>query len=241
MMVNSGSMAISLLAPPARDASRRKEGYRWELDWENFCHAIERTCAGWFLSEPVELTSNHCQAALAVDSVDWTDVQATLNGASDAYARLVSRYQQPIAEQMWRYLPHAGVLEDLVHDVFVEAYLSLPRFRGRSPFLHWLRKIAVRVGYRYWKSEAKRRGQLRLVGDFATAAANEPEAADEAARLYAILDRLNPRDRLVITLIHLEERSIAEAADLLGWSQAMVKVQAFRARRKLKKLLQEVH
>jgi RNA polymerase sigma-70 factor, ECF subfamily len=40
-------------------------------------------------------------------------------------------------------------------------------------------------------------------------------------------------------LIYLEEHSVATTADLLGWSETMVKVQAFRARRKLKKLLNE--
>jgi RNA polymerase sigma-70 factor (ECF subfamily) len=126
----------------------------------------------------------------------------------------------------------------------VEAYFSLRSFRGQAPFLHWLRKIAVRVGCRYWKSEAKRRKQTPVPTDaavVAATAATDHEAADAAALLYAVLDRLSPRDRAVITLVHLEERSIAEAADLLDWSQAMVKVQAFRARRKLKKLMQEGH
>jgi RNA polymerase sigma-70 factor (ECF subfamily) len=164
-----------------------------------------------------------------------------MQGSSDAYARLVNRYQQEIASQVWRYAPRSEAIEDLVHDVFVEAFLSLRSFRGDAPFLHWLRKIAVRVGYRYWKSEAKRRAQTPVPTDAATVAptaANHQESADAAERVYSVLERLSPRDRAVITLIHLEERSIAEAADLLGWSQAMVKVQAFRARRKLKKLLQ---
>ena len=154
----------------------------------------------------------------------------------------MSRYQQTIASQVWRYAPHQDVIADLVHDVFVEAYLSLPSYRGQAPFVHWLRKIAVRVGYRHWKREAKRRGEFRLQLDATTVAAtaaSDAETMDATARLYAVLEQLGPRDRAVITLIHIEERPVAEAADLLGWSQAMVKVQAFRARRKLKKLLQE--
>ena len=44
-----------------------------------------------------------------------------------------------------------AVAEEMVQDVFVEAYLSLRGFRGSAPFAHWLQKIATRVGYRYWK------------------------------------------------------------------------------------------
>jgi RNA polymerase sigma-70 factor, ECF subfamily len=196
----------------------------------------------WLLSQAHDATSQDRGQALPVDRVDLADIKETLQGSSDAYGRLVNRYQQTIASQVWGYAPHQDMIEDLVHDVFVEAYLSLPTYRGQAPFLHWLRKIAVRVGYRHWKQEVKRRAETRLQTDATTVpsrAASDGEAMDAAARLYRVLDRLSPRDRAVITLIHLEERTVAEAADLLGWSQAMVKVQAFRARRKLKKLLQE--
>ena len=67
----------------------------------------------------------------------------------------------------------------------------------------------------------------------------EPANPDEAAEtLHHVLDRLSPRDRLVITLLHLENHTVAETAALTGWSQTMVKVQAFRARSKLRKLLE---
>jgi RNA polymerase sigma-70 factor (ECF subfamily) len=57
--------------------------------------------------------------------------------------------------------------------------------------------------------------------------------------LHTVLDRLSPRNRLVVTLRYLEERSVEETAELTGWTQSMVKVQAWRARKKMKKLLQE--
>jgi len=116
----------------------------------------------WLLSQAHEATARDREQATFVDPIDLADIRQTLQGSGDAYGRLVSRYQQTIASQIWRYAPHQEVIADLVHDVFVEAYLSLPSYRGQAPFVHWLRKIAVRVGYRHWKREAKRRGQIRL-------------------------------------------------------------------------------
>jgi len=201
--------------------------------------ALERGSSVWLLSQADDSTAiTECPALAA----DWTDIQATLTGSNEAFTRLVNRYQQTVAVQMWRFAPQAGVFEDLVHDVFVEAYLSLHHFRGKAPFIHWLRKIAVRVGYRHWRNEARRRRQTHLDAQKAMAISKEPaddEASDTSARLQVVLQRLNPRDRLVITLIYLDQHSVASAAELLGWTQSMVKVQAFRARRKLKKLLQE--
>jgi RNA polymerase sigma-70 factor (ECF subfamily) len=95
----------------------------------------------------------------AVDDADWCDIQAALDGDSDAYSRLVRRYQQPIGSYMWRFTGDRGQWEELVQDVFVEAYLTLASYRGRAPLLHWLRRIATRVGYRWWRERARRRAQ----------------------------------------------------------------------------------
>lgn len=180
-----------------------------------------------------------------VCSIDWNDIQSSLNGDGQAYARLVNRYQEQIAAQMWRLSRQQSDCEQLVQDVFVEAYVSLKKYQGRAPFLHWLRKIATRVGYRYWKQQAKQRQRSSVpLQDWhrTTAATSSEHTAEEAASLvHSLLVRLPPRDRLVLTLMYLEECSIAEAAELSGWSQTMVKVQAHRARKKLKKLLDEAN
>lgn len=180
-----------------------------------------------------------------VCSIDWNDIQSSLNGDGQAYARLVNRYQDQIAAQMWRLSRQQSDCEQLVQDVFVEAYVSLKKYQGRAPFLHWLRKIATRVGYRYWKQQAKQRQRSSVpLQDWhrTTAAATNEHTAEEAASLvHSLLVRLPPRDRLVLTLMYLEGCSIAEAAELSGWSQTMVKVQAHRARKKLKKLLDEAN
>ncbi|HJT33822.1 MAG TPA: RNA polymerase sigma factor [Pirellulales bacterium] len=175
---------------------------------------------------------------------DWTDIAATLDGDGQAYARIVRRYQDQITAQMWRLSRQRNDCEQLVHEVFVEAYMSLRQFKGRAPFLHWLRKIATRVGYRYWKQQARARRQAAVpLQDWhrSVPAVEAGEAEEAAALVHGMLDKLPPRDRLVLTLIYLEECSVAEAAELSGWSQTMVKVQAHRARKKLKKLLEEAN
>lgn len=175
-----------------------------------------------------------------VSPVDWADIQRTLNGDGDAFGQIVQRYQTQIGQWLWRFSRDRTVWEELSQTVFVEAYLHLGKFRGSAPFLNWLRKIATRVGYRYWQTAARqrRRGQVQLLDEPAgqAADANQAERQDEALILHQLLNELPPRDRLVITLLHLEERSVAETAELIGWSQVMVKVQAFRARKKLKVL-----
>ena len=173
---------------------------------------------------------------------DGLDVRAALDGDSDAYARLIARYQQVIGSYMWRFTRDRLQWEELVHDVFVEAYLSLRGYRGEAPLLHWLRKIATRVGYRWWKRRTRQKAATSLeLQDWDQVAGADLgiEAAREAGQqVHALLAKMSARDRLVLTLLYIEECSVAEAARLCGWSQTMGKVQAFRARKKLKKLLE---
>jgi RNA polymerase sigma-70 factor (ECF subfamily) len=165
------------------------------------------------------------------------DVRAAVGGDGQAYARIIRQYQGVIAGRMTRFSRDPTVVEELVHDVFVEAYLSLGRYRGDAPLEHWLQRIATRVGYRYWKRRERERvaplpadvHDPRLVAD---------RSAEDAAEAVAeLLERLSPRDRLVLTLLYIESRSVAEAAEMAGWSQTMVKVQAYRARKRLRELV----
>ncbi len=170
------------------------------------------------------------------------DVRASYDGDGEAYARLVTRHQDSIAAYMHRFTRDAAEREELTHETFVEAYFSLRTFRGKSPFTHWLKKIATRVGYRYWKARWKRR-QIEPLTPVEMQMLGKPDQAkiSEAAELvYVLLSRLRPRDRLILTLLYLEERSIAEIAELCGSAQTMVKVQAYRARNRLRKLMEKI-
>ena len=177
---------------------------------------------------------------------DWADIEATLAGDGTAYGRLVKKHQNELARRMWRFTRDRGELEELVQDVFVEAYTSLKGFRGEAPFVHWLNRIATRVGYRFWKVQKRQASRTVPLQDWDTLVdtdtdtdTNELEAAEAGERLHEMLAQLPPRDRLVLTLLYLEELSVAEAADRTGWSKTMVKVQAFRARKKLRALLEK--
>jgi RNA polymerase sigma-70 factor (ECF subfamily) len=178
-------------------------------------------------------------ADLALDA-DRADVAASRNGDSQAFERLVRRYQDRVGRWMWRFTRDRNTLEELVQDVFVAAWLSLDGYRERGVFDRWLHRIAVRQGYRFWRrrARARDRGDVALQDWDGPAEPDErePDAADVLGRL---MNQLPPRDRLVLTLRYLEDRPVAETAELTGWSRTMVKVQTFRARRTLRRAIEE--
>jgi RNA polymerase sigma-70 factor (ECF subfamily) len=178
-----------------------------------------------------------------VDGAQWREIRDAAHGDGEAYGRLVQGHQRAIADYMWRFTRNRGEWEELVQDVFVEAYFSLKSFRGNAPLLHWLKKIATRVGYRYWKRRKRQRMEATVpIQSWDAAAPISPdlvEVQQAGTKVHAMLGKLAPRDRLVLTLFYLEGCAVAEIAGLTGWSQTMVKVQTFRARNRLKKLLAE--
>jgi RNA polymerase sigma-70 factor (ECF subfamily) len=96
------------------------------------------------------------------------------------------------------------------------------------------------VGYRYWKqTKRQRRRENFSFKDWDQLLAEPSERMDPsqaAALVHELLAQLPPRDRLVLTLRYLQELDVAEAARRTGWSKTMVKVQTWRALKKLQKI-----
>lgn len=190
------------------------------------------------IARPADTAPKARPAAEAREELE--DIGRSQQGDSQAYARIVQRHQDHIARILWRFTRDTQVHEELVQDVFVDAYLSLPTYRGQAPLEHWLARIATRVGYRFWKQSKRPEAQALTVEDWdrlasAEKSTDQQKTADLVHRLLAMLD---PADRLVLTLRYLDGCSIDQTADRTGWSRPLVKVRSWRARKKLKALIE---
>jgi len=203
-------------------------------------YAWAQTGGTWAMQASRHSAAGDAAEHTAVDPADWADVQASLGGNGDAFSRLVQRHQQSLGAYLWRFTRDRAAWEELVHDVFVEAYFGLAGYQGRGAFGGWLKSIATRLGYRFWQRRQRRRREAPLPEN--ALIADDPAAAAQQAgeTVHWLLAQLAPRDRLVITLLHLEEHPVAEIASLTGWSEAAVKVQAHRARQRLRKLCERL-
>jgi len=180
-------------------------------------------------------------------------VRQVVGGDVNAFELLVKRHQALVMRIVQKHLPYSEV-EETAQDVFIRAYRSLPAFRGSSDFSHWLSAIAVRTCYDYWRKAYRTREiPLSTLTDRhqqwlekVMSAQSEAVTAPEGYRSEAgeVLDwalaRLSAEDRMVIELFYFEGLSVKEAAKLLGWSVANVKVRSFRARKKLEKTLKSL-
>lgn len=173
---------------------------------------------------------------------DWLQCQQCLAGDQTACSDLLKRHEPRIAQLLWRFTRDRNVQAELVQEAFVQAFISLPRFKpGIAPFEHWLARIATRVGYQFWKKQA-RRGRMQSLEGLNPASAPEIDQIDpsEAAKkLHALLALLKPADRLVLTLMYFEDASLEEIARRSGWNKAIVKMRAHRARKRLRQIIEK--
>jgi RNA polymerase sigma-70 factor (ECF subfamily) len=178
-------------------------------------------------------------------------VQRVRQRDEDAARQFMERLYPLVLKVVRAHLPQRSSEEDLVQTVFMKAFANIDQFQGRVPVTHWVSRIAVNTCLNALKAE-KARPELRW-SDLSEEAQHVVESLaceDGAARttqglvarelLHKLLARLNPPDRLVVTLLHLEEKSVAEVQAVTGWSAALVKVRAFRARKRLQKFLQQL-
>lgn len=148
-------------------------------------------------------------------------------------------------------LPRRVAVEDLMQDVFLKMFSRLEQYQGNVPFTHWVSRIAVTTCIDQLRRQ-QRRPEFRmadlseneaLVIDQVTADDSD-RAPDDALAARELVEKLfaqlKPQDQLVLRLLDLEQKTIIEISALTGWSGSLVKVRAFRARRKLRKLFQEL-
>jgi RNA polymerase sigma-70 factor, ECF subfamily len=173
---------------------------------------------------------------------DESLVEAALAGDNEAFVRLVTKHKRRVIGLAARFTAIREDLDDICQDVFMKAYGHLRSYKRNAPFEHWLSRITVNTCYDYLRKKkfVKPCTEYELTCDIADPSSDERRAAEEAYQtLCRGLAKLNAPERLVITLLELEEKSVREVASLTGWSISNVKVRAFRARRALRKIIED--
>jgi RNA polymerase sigma-70 factor, ECF subfamily len=172
-------------------------------------------------------------------------VEAASHGDDEAFSRLVSRHKHRVFGLASRFARHSHELDDICQDVFIKVYEHLGKFRREAPFEHWLSRITINVCYDAIKKAKREKDHLPIEALSSDIRDGSPEAGEADRQAYetlmCALARLRPDERVVITLLELEEKSVKDVAALMGWSEGNIRVRAHRARQALKKILEEHH
>ena len=182
-----------------------------------------------------------------MDATDKKLIAEVLEGNPESFEPLVVKYQPRVFAIARRYARREDEVEDIVQTVFMKAYSKLSSYRGDAPFEHWLMRTATFTCYDFLRKHQRNREWnatdlsteenewLENVGEDTT----EKEANQSAAKALVdrLLESLKPDDRMIITMLDLEQKSVKEIAKLTDFTESNVKVRAHRARDKMKKTL----
>ena len=183
---------------------------------------------------------------MADDEVLRELVSRVLQDNDDAARELVRRLYPTVAKLVRAHRPARSAEEDLCQMIFIKIMQKLSQFSGKVPLEHWVSRVAINTCINQIQAE-KARPELRLADLSEEQAAVVEKMATTEGELGAgerfasrelvdhLMTSLKPVERLVIDLLYLQQHSIAEIQKLTGWSAALVKVRAFRARQKMKK------
>ena len=172
-------------------------------------------------------------------------------GNQGAARQLVDHLYPQVIRNVRARRPRRMAEEDLAQDIFLKMFSRLDQYQGQVPLAHWVSRIAVTTCIDALRAQ-QRRPELRWAdlseseADTLDAVITRDDAVDTADALAAhelvhkLLDQLPARDRLVLQMLDLEQKTLIEIRELTGWSITLIKVRAFRARRKLQKLFQQL-
>lgn len=170
---------------------------------------------------------------------DRAIIESCRGGDSEAFGRLVERYQREVYRLCYRYVDNHEDASELAQDVFVKAYRALGRFRGDSSFSTWLYRIAVNTCLNHRASAAfrLRGGELPELIDQRPGPGEGLEREERARRVREAVSRLPRRQRETLILKIYHELSHEQVAEVLGSSVGTTKANLFHALGNLRRLL----
>jgi hypothetical protein len=176
-----------------------------------------------------------------VQNLDIIDIQACLNGDDQGYHRLLRRHETGVSRLMWRFSRDRTICEELVQEVFVQAYFSLTRFRGDGPFAAWLHRTppASAITSGNSKSEPPE-WSLQDIGRRRQPGIRTPWILRRPPNSCTACSRAFAADRLVLTLMYFEDCSTEQIAQRMSWTRAWSKCAGLESREKVKALAEQL-
>ncbi|MCA1063233.1 RNA polymerase sigma factor SigX [Rossellomorea sp. AcN35-11] len=153
------------------------------------------------------------------------------------FEKLYSAYHKDVFQFLVYMVQNKQQAEDLVQEVYIRVLKSYERFEGKSSEKTWLFSIAKNVAVDHFRKQKNWKNRIFDKFDWSR---NElpddgalPEeiavAKEEIKVLYECLKKCSTDYRMVIIMRYLQELSITETSEILGWSESKVKTTQHRA------------
>ena len=172
-----------------------------------------------------------------------------LDGDTDAFGKLVQRYQSAVYATAYYYVGRYGSAEDVTQEAFWACYRSLPHLRDPEKFGPWLKEITTRTAANWLRRNSQRlRSETPLphrrtisIEDARRGPEGVLERNERYERVQLAIDALPERYRLPVMLRYLQELSYDEISRFTGETREEIRGLLYRAGRQLRELLTDMN
>jgi RNA polymerase sigma factor (sigma-70 family) len=153
------------------------------------------------------------------------------------FADLLERHRRIVFKVANSYAWNAEDRADLAQDIAAQLWHAFAGYDPQRPFSTWMYRIALNVAISHARGRSLRdRHTVPLdeaVHDLACDGGVDAETGERARALQQLIARLDGLDRALL-LLHLEERSVRDIAEILGLSETNVTTKLSRLRQRLR-------
>jgi len=165
-------------------------------------------------------------------------IEQAKEGDRGAFEELMRSYSGFVYSLAFRMLGRRADAEDVFQETFFKAWTHLRSFRSGGNFTYWIKRIATNLCIDQLKTRKRQHAyendRVEEVGSWE----GEQQHEDEQEQVNQLLAQLPVNHRAAVVLFYLEDQSVEEVALTLKQKPATVKVWLFRARQKMKAVLE---
>jgi len=176
-----------------------------------------------------------------------TYIQKVLDGDTDAFRFIIKQYQDEAYSLAMSVVKDEFLAKDVVQNAFINAYTELDTFKRKSKFSTWLFRIVINEAFihqRKEKRQVKIAERISKEDNRRSTSNNSLENIEADKQRYYIneaLKQIPAKYSLALRLFYLQDYDIEEIKEITGWSISNTKVILYRARNKVKTLLDETY
>ena len=171
-------------------------------------------------------------------------IKQAINGSQYAYRAIMAAYGSKLFNFIYRMVKNREDAEEILQDVFINAFKKLDTFNYSSRFSTWLFQIAKNSSLNFLKK--RKPDQVELTEEEIRSINKQSygndveEKLDQEIRqkqLIHLLSLLRDQDELLLNLYYTQELSITEIGEILNEKPNNIKIKLHRCRLKFKELL----
>ncbi len=184
------------------------------------------------------------------NETDHSLLKQAKRGNQAAFGRLVQRHQKKVLYLAYDLVGDYEQARDIVQDVFIRAFEHLDGFEERAKFSSWIYRITVNLAMDHHRRRGRRQQQsletaMREI-DTDTSRYSETDSTDSSVllserheMLEAAIATLSEQQQTAVVLRYFHQKSGKEIAEIMGCSEATVRIHIFRALKTLSRRIKK--